>query len=217
MTKKLVNVFIALLLTLLTAFILFTTNVATASAATITSENFPDTASSEIIKSLEDGDEIEGKFFRFFIEETYSTFEDGAWVGKNSYIVYLDENKEQKIQWSAAGDGFILIDVKMEGNVTPFIIPSKKTTTSAGQTFVDFYVGLDNENFAPDQYVTGFYEDGVDEEGNIVISQRIDELDFKYSDNNDTDNKNNATTPAILGGLIVVAGAIIIICEVKRR
>ena len=219
MTKKLVNVFIAVLLALLAVFILFTSSVAIASAATITSENFPDTASSEIIKSLEDGDEIEGKFFRFFIEDTYSTFEDGAWVGKNSYIVYLDENKEQKIQWSAAGDGFILIDVKMEGNVTPFIIPSKKITTSAGQTFVDFYVGLDNENFAPDQYVTGFYEDGVDEDGNIVVSQRIDELNFKYSDGK-PDNKDNATTPttpAILGGLIVAVGAIIIICEVKRR
>ena len=218
MTKKLVNVFIAVFLALLTVFLLFSTGGATASAATITSENFPNTKKYEVIKSLKDGDKIEGKFFRFFVEDAYLTYEDGAWVEKNSYIVYLDENKEQKIQWSVNG-GFILIDVKTEGKVLPFVVPSKKMTTSEGKTFVDFYVGFDSENFSPDQYVTGFYEDGVDEDGNIVVSQRIDELNFKYSDEK-PDNKDNATTPttpAILGGLIVAAGAIIIICEVKRR
>lgn len=218
MTKKLVNVFIAVFLSLLTVFVLFSTGSATASAATITSENFPNTKKYEVIKSLKDGDKIEGKFFRFFVEDAYLTYEDGAWVEKNSYIVYLDENKEQKIQWSVNG-GFILIDVKTEGKVLPFVIPSKKMTTSEGKTFVDFYVGFDSENFSPDQYVTGFYEDGVDEDGNIVVSQRIDELNFKYSDGK-PDNKDNATTPttpAILGGLIVAAGAIMIICEVKRK
>jgi DNA phosphorothioation-dependent restriction protein DptG len=97
-TKKLVNVFIAVFLSLLTVFVLFSTGSATASAATITSENFPNTKKYEVIKSLKDGDKIEGKFFRFFVEDAYLTYEDGAWVEKNSYIVYLDENKEQKIQ-----------------------------------------------------------------------------------------------------------------------